>query len=135
MHAQQTLRKPHLRGAESTRKLAHCSWGDCTMPPSSPLPTRCLATMLQTVDIVSNQARTPWWVQDKTLRTMVLSCLCQCTNSYLQRFAASQHRERLYSWVSRTAKPVLQSLRKGQFLMNDQQVRESKWGSSAKKAR
>ena len=66
--------------------------------------------------------RTLWWLQDKTLRTMVLSCLCQCTNSYLQRFAASQHRERLYSWVSRTAKPVLQSLRKGHFLMPDQQV-------------
>ena len=62
-------------------------------------------------------------MQDKTLRTMVLGCLCQCTNSYLLRFAASQHRERLYSWVSRTSKPVLQSLRKGHFLMPDQQVR------------
>ena len=61
-------------------------------------------------------------MQDKMLRTLMLLCLCHCLNAYLLRFA-NMNRERLHAWLARTAKPVLQSLRKGHFLMSDQQVR------------
>ena len=62
-------------------------------------------------------------VQDKLARTVVLTWLWQCINSYLVRFAASAPRDRMDKFLEKCTKPVLAALRKGSFAFSNQLVR------------
>lgn len=64
-------------------------------------------------------------LQDKLARTVVLTWLWQCTNSYLVRFAATAQRERVHKWLEKCTKPILSALRKGNFGFSNQLVQSS----------
>lgn len=62
-------------------------------------------------------------MQDKLQRTQVLECIVLCTESYLRRNAAKQGSEAATErWLSRSIKPAVTGLRKGNFQFQEQQV-------------
>ena len=62
-------------------------------------------------------------LQDKLQRTQILECIVLCAESYLRRNAAKQGSEAAAErWLSRTIKPVVAGLRKGNFQFQEQQV-------------
>ena len=61
-------------------------------------------------------------LQDKVLRTLVLSCLCQLCTTYLYRLQGPMARDKVSRWLHKTMKPVLLNLRKGNLQAPEQHV-------------
>ena len=62
------------------------------------------------------------FLQDKVLRTLVLSCLCQLCTTYLYRLQGPMARDKVSRWLHKTMKPVLLNLRKGNLQAPEQHV-------------
>lgn len=63
------------------------------------------------------------FVQDKLQRTQVLECLVLCTESYLRRSVAKHGSDAAADqWLTRTIKPIVANVRKGNFQFQEQQV-------------
>ena len=61
-------------------------------------------------------------VQDKLLRTLVLTCLSRTVTTYLLRLGPRLPQDKIQRWLSKTVKPILLNLRKGNFGFPEQQV-------------
>ena len=62
-------------------------------------------------------------IQDKLLRTLVLTCLRQSMTSYLARLGLRIPQEKVHKWLAKVNKPILLNLRKGNFSFAEQQAR------------
>ena len=61
-------------------------------------------------------------LQDKNLRTLALSCLCQCFHGYLVRLGPAARAVEVNAFLSRHMKIILQNLRKNNLQSPDQHV-------------
>ena len=61
-------------------------------------------------------------MQDKNLRGLVLTCLCQCFHSYLGRIGPTARLSEINAYLMKHTKPLLQNLRKNNFQQPDQHV-------------
>ena len=61
-------------------------------------------------------------LQDKNLRTLALSCLCQCFHGYLVRLRPAARAAEVNAFLSRHTKTILQNLRKNNLQSPDQHV-------------
>lgn len=61
-------------------------------------------------------------MQDKLLRTLVLTCLCRTITTYLLRLSPRLPQDKISRWLNRATKPILLNLRKGNFGFPEQQV-------------
>ena len=61
-------------------------------------------------------------LQDKNLRALVLTCLCQCFHSYLGRVRATARLSEVNAYLTKHTKPLLQNLRKNNLQQPDQHV-------------
>ena len=80
------------------------------------LPQRCFPTLfIQIADGCDI-------IQDKNLRALVLTCLCQCFHSYLGRVGVASRPSEVNAYLIKHTKPLLQSLRKTNLQQPDQHV-------------
>ena len=61
-------------------------------------------------------------MQDKLLRTLVLTCLHQAITTYLARLGPRLPRDKLHRWLAKAIKPILVNLRKGNLGFPEQQA-------------
>lgn len=61
-------------------------------------------------------------MQDKNLRGLVLTCLCQCFHSYLGRMGPTARLAEVNAFLTKHTKPLLQNLRKNNLQQPDQHV-------------
>ena len=61
-------------------------------------------------------------LQDKLQRTQILECIVLCTELYLRRSLQQRPEAAADPWLAKTTKPVIASLRKGNFQFQEQQV-------------
>ena len=63
-----------------------------------------------------------WVMQDKLLRTLVLTCLHQAMTSYLARLGPRLTQDKVHRWLAKANKPILLNLRKGNLGFPEQQA-------------
>ena len=61
-------------------------------------------------------------MQDKLLRTLVLTCLHQAMTSYLARLGPRLTQDKVHRWLAKANKPILLNLRKGNLGFPEQQA-------------
>ena len=76
----------------------------------------------KTGQITQGVSRTSLLLQDKNLRTLALSCLCQCFHGYLVRLGPAARAAEVNAFLSRHMKTILQNLRKNNLQSPDQHV-------------
>ena len=64
-------------------------------------------------------------VQDKLLRTLVLTCLHQAITTYLARLGPRLTQDKVHRWLAKANKPILLNLRKGNLSFPEQQASRS----------
>jgi len=61
-------------------------------------------------------------IQDKLLRTLVLTCLHQAITTYLARLSPRLTQDKVHRWLAKANKPILLNLRKGNLGFPEQQA-------------
>lgn len=64
-------------------------------------------------------------MQDKLLRTLVLTCLHQAITTYLARLGPRLTQDKVHRWLAKANKPILLNLRKGNLSFPEQQASRS----------
>lgn len=81
----------------------------------------CLSGAITTYQVSAVQSQL-LDLQDKLLRTLVLTCLSRTITTYLIRLGPRLPQDKIQKWLSKTVKPILLNLRKGNFGFPEQQV-------------